>query len=73
MGYLKYIRRLQRIDMMIRKRRTGTPGELALKLGISERMTYEIIREFKEDLEAPISYCNFARSYYYTQDFSIHF
>ncbi|MFA0963822.1 hypothetical protein AB9P05_18600 [Roseivirga sp. BDSF3-8] len=73
MGYLKYIRRLQRIDRMIRKRRTGTPGELAIKLGISERMTYEIIKELREDLEAPISYCNFARSYYYTQEYSMKF
>jgi len=40
--------RLNRIDHLIRIKGTGTPSELAEKIGMSERSMYEYIRLMKE-------------------------
>jgi predicted DNA-binding transcriptional regulator YafY len=58
--------RLTRIDHFIRIKGTGTPAELADKIGISERSTYEYIRLLK-DFGAPVEYCRQRRSYYYRE------
>ena len=59
--------RLSRIDQLIRIKGTGTPGELAGKIGISERSTYEYIRLMK-DFGAPVLYSRQRKSYYYKED-----
>jgi len=59
--------RLSRIDQLIRIKGTGTPSELAGKIGISERSTYEYIRLMK-DFGAPVLYSRQRKSYYYKQD-----
>lgn len=59
--------RLCRIDSLIRIKGTGTPSELADKIGISERSTYEYIRLMK-DLGAPVLYSRQRKSYYYKED-----
>ena len=59
--------RLSRIDQLIRIKGTGTPSELAGKIGISERSTYEYIRLMK-DFGAPVLYSRQRKSYYYRQD-----
>ena len=66
--------RLNRIDHLIRIKGTGTPSELADKIGMSERSTYEYIRLMKE-FGAPVSYSRQRKSYYYQQDgtFTIRF
>jgi predicted DNA-binding transcriptional regulator YafY len=58
--------RLTRIDQFIRISETGTPAELAGKIGISERSTYEYIRLMK-DFGAPVGYSRQLRSYYYKE------
>jgi predicted DNA-binding transcriptional regulator YafY len=58
--------RLTRIDQFIRTHETGTPAELADKIGISERSTYEYIRLMK-DFGAPVEYSRQRRSYYYKE------
>jgi predicted DNA-binding transcriptional regulator YafY len=58
--------RLTRIDHFIRIKGTGSPAELAGKIGISERSTYEYIRLLK-DFGAPVEYCRQRRSYYYRE------
>ena len=59
--------RLSRIDSLIRIKGTGTPSELAEKIGISERSTYEYLRLMK-DFGAPVLYSRQRKSYYYKED-----
>jgi len=59
--------RLSHIDRLIRIKGTGTPSELAGKIGISERSTYEYIRLMK-DFGAPVLYSRQRKSYYYKQE-----
>lgn len=58
--------RLTRIDHFIRIKGTGSPSELAGKIGISERSTYEYIKLLK-DFGAPVGYCRQRKSYYYRE------
>jgi predicted DNA-binding transcriptional regulator YafY len=60
----RYANRICRLDQLIRLKCTGSPDELAGKIGISKRMLFEYINDMK-DLGAPISYCSFIRSYHY--------
>ncbi|MBC8032700.1 MAG: HTH domain-containing protein [Chitinophagaceae bacterium] len=59
--------RFKRIDQLIRIKGTGTPSQLAKRLGFSERTVYDYINTMK-DMGAPIKYCNFRQSYYYEED-----
>lgn len=58
---------MTRIDHLIRIKGTGTPSELAGKIGISERSTYEYIRLMKE-FGAPVLYSRQRKSYYYREE-----
>jgi predicted DNA-binding transcriptional regulator YafY len=59
--------RLERIDHLIRIKATGTPTELAGKIGISERSVYVYLNLMKE-LGAPIKFSNYRQSYYYDEE-----
>ncbi len=59
--------RLQRIDELIRVKSTGTPGQLARKIGISERTIYEYLKLMKS-FGAPIKFSNYRKSYYYNEE-----
>jgi predicted DNA-binding transcriptional regulator YafY len=56
--------RIARIDYLIRIKATGTPSQLAERLGMSERSVYEYINLMKE-LGAPIKFNSYRQSYYY--------
>jgi len=58
------LQRLQIIDRLIQKEKTGTPSELASKLGLSDRSVYEYLTLMKS-LNAPIKFCPIRKSYYY--------
>ncbi len=60
------LRRIERIDYLIRSRSTGKPTELAAKLGISPSQLYEIIKVMKEEMDAPIYYSKSCQSYCYS-------
>ncbi|MEL6867479.1 MAG: HTH domain-containing protein [Bacteroidota bacterium] len=64
MKFLKQIKRLERVDQLIRLKATGTPRQLAIRLEVSERTIYDIITAMK-DLGAPIYYSHQRRSYCY--------
>jgi hypothetical protein len=64
----KICQRLTYLDRLIKMKATGTPKELAKKLGITERAWYKYRDELVNDLELPINYCPFTRSYVYTED-----
>ncbi|MFT3823007.1 MAG: HTH domain-containing protein [Chitinophagaceae bacterium] len=70
----EFLLRLQRIDHLIRIKNTGTPAQLAKRLGVSERTVYEYLNLMK-DFGAPIKFNNYRQSYYYDQDgcFSVSF
>lgn len=61
------LNRINRLDELIRIKGTGTPTELATKIGIAERTVYEYINLMKE-LGAPIQYSRSRKSYSYQYD-----
>lgn len=63
----KYYQRLRYINQLIKTKATGTPKELAHKLGITERAWYKLRDELVNDLNLPIQYCPHNRSYVYTE------
>lgn len=62
----KYVNRLRQINQLIRQQRTGSPKELATKLGISERQVYNSI-DYLREKEVPVSYCRLRKTYYYSE------
>lgn len=70
MKTLKNLERLQQIHELIEAENTGTPGELANKMNVSERLVYNLIEQLK-DFEAVISYSRKSKTYYYCEDFEL--
>ncbi len=66
MKFLETGRRIETIDQLIRQKRTGTPKQLAQRLGISKSSMYKSI-ELMKMLDAPILYCAKNKTYYYSQ------
>ena len=60
------IRTIMRLNTLIAKANTGTPAELAKTLGRTQRTVHSYVRFMREDLNAPIAYCNTERTYHYT-------
>ena len=67
MPAVKFINKILRINTLVKLRATGSPRELACKLGISERSVYEYIHDMKE-LGAPIAFSYSYNSYIYCSD-----
>lgn len=61
---IEILHRLQRIDHLIRIKGTGTPKQLANKIGVSERRIYVYLELMKQQ-GAPIRFCNSRQSYFY--------
>jgi predicted DNA-binding transcriptional regulator YafY len=59
--------RLERINYLIRIKGTGTPSELAQRMGLSERSIYQYLNLMKE-LGAPIKFSMYRQSYYYEEE-----
>ena len=64
----RHINRLQQLDQLIRMKATGTPAQLAEKLGISERAWYKIKDELVQDFSIPIAYCKVRQTYFYEEE-----
>jgi len=62
------LERIQTIDHLIRKKYTGSPPELAKRLGISVRALHNILNFMKQELSAPIIYNPIRKSYCYSED-----
>jgi predicted DNA-binding transcriptional regulator YafY len=69
MPIIKYLDRIKQMHRLIKQRATGTPQQLAQKLGLSERQTYEYIREIR-DMGIPLAFDNFNKTYYYNGEVS---
>lgn len=65
----KQISRIERLDDLIRRKSTGTPAELASKMGVSKRSIYDLMDELRAH-GAIIQYNKFSRTYYYLEDFA---
>lgn len=65
MKIFELIDRLQLINKLVEERRTGTPEELAERLGIKRRTLYELLDELKSH-NVPISYSRVSKTFFYT-------
>ena len=63
---LKYYERYKLLIEFIEKKKTGNPKELALKLGIKERMVYNVLDDLRLYLEIDISYSTEENSYFFS-------
>ena len=63
---LKYYERYKLLIELIEKKKTGNPKELALKLGIKERMVYNVLDDLRLYLEIEISYSTEENSYFFS-------
>jgi predicted DNA-binding transcriptional regulator YafY len=61
------IQKLKYFIYLIEKKRTGTPSEVAEKLGISERTIYSYVKTLRDDLNAPIEFNSFRKTYEYNR------
>jgi hypothetical protein len=57
-----------KIDTLIRMAQTGTPKELAAKVGMSERTVFGYLAYMKNQLNAPIEYDTANSSYCYFRE-----
>lgn len=64
MKFLEKLEVIERVDGLIRRKATGTPDELASRLGVSRSTVYELI-ECLQLLGAEINYCRNKKSFYY--------
>jgi hypothetical protein len=67
MSLRKYLTRIRRLDVLIRRKSTGPPKELADRLNISERWLYKFLRELREEFDCPITYDHYKQSYVYEE------
>jgi len=66
MAISTYFDRISRIDQLIRLQATGTPQDLARKLGICKSNLY-LYLEFMRSMGAPIIYNQYRNSFVYEQ------
>jgi hypothetical protein len=64
----KLMHRLEYLDTLIRRRATGTPNQLAQRLGITERAWYNLRDELVNDLHVPLAYDPQRQTYYYREE-----
>ena len=70
MPILRYFRKMQLLDGLIRRRTTGNQQQFARKAGISRSLLNIYISEMRE-LGFPISFCRKRNTYYYDEEGSI--
>ncbi len=70
MKSIKQLERLRKIHKLIKAGNTGTPDELADKLGVSKRQIHNIVEDLKI-INAPVEYNRKIKSYYYKKAFEL--
>ena len=68
MKFVNQIKRIEHIDYLIYSRATGTPAELAHRLGISRSQLFQTMKTIRGDMRAPIYYSRNLQSYCYRDD-----
>ena len=64
------IDRVMLFNKLVKEQRTGTPDEIANRLGLKRSSFFRFLEELKER-EVPIAYSKCLCSYYYTRPFEI--
>ena len=64
MSLIAQLKRLERLDSLIRRKATGSSDQLAARLGCSRRTAYNLLKTLRE-LGAEIRYCKERCCYYY--------
>ena len=67
MAGLKYYERTKHLIDLIERRKTGSPGELAVKVGVTKRMIYHILDDLRLCLEKEIIYSKEEKSYIFSE------
>jgi transcriptional antiterminator len=67
MAGLKYYERTKLLIELIEKEKTGSPGELAKRLGVKERMVYRIMDDLKLMVDEEIIFCKNSKSYIFSK------
>jgi transcriptional antiterminator len=57
--------KIQQLIEIIHLGDTGTPKEISIKLGVSERMVYKYIGIIKTEFKAPIKYNRVTKTYFF--------
>ncbi len=70
MKVFEYLDRISLMHKLVSRQRTGTPGELARRLGVSRTSLYELIDELRSR-GAPITYSKSAKTFFYSQPYDI--
>lgn len=65
MGGLKYYERTKLLIELIEKEKTGSPKELASKLGLKERMIYIVLDDLRLAMDREIGYSKEKKSYFF--------
>ena len=63
---MKYYERYKFLIELIEKKQTGSPKELALKLGLKERMVYNVLDDLRLYLEKDIRFSTEENSYFFS-------
>jgi hypothetical protein len=71
MSLIKYVERIKTIHRLIQMQNTGMSTDFARKVGISRSLLMEHLRELREELQAPIVYCRYKKSFYYSKSFNL--
>lgn len=67
MAGLKYYERTKLLIELIEKKKTGSPKELAGKLGLKERMVYNVLDDLRLTLGKEVCYCKEKKSYIFSK------
>jgi predicted DNA-binding transcriptional regulator YafY len=70
MKLFEYLDRINLMHRLVQRRRTGTPNELAVQIGVSRTSLYELIDELRSR-GAPILYSKSLRTFYYSEPFDV--
>ncbi len=67
MAGLKYYERTKLLIELIEKKKTGSPGDLANRLGVKERMVYRIMDDLRLIVDEEIIFCKESKSYIFSK------
>ena len=70
MKLFEFLDRISMMHRLVQRRGTGSPCELAGRLGVSRTSLYELIDELRSR-GAPILYSKSSRTFYYSEPFDV--
>lgn len=70
MKVFEYLDRINLMNKLVLRQKTGSPEEFARQLGVSRTSLYELIDELRSR-GAPIAYSKSARTFFYRQPYDI--